>query len=116
MTKADIIENIYQRVGFSKKEATDVVEAVFEIVKQTLETNERLKISGFGNFVVKEKRARLGRNPHTGQPIEITPRKVLTFKPSQVLKNILNEGLEDGGNSSSDASGLGGEGQSAASN
>lgn len=90
MTKADIIETIYQKVGFSKKEATDVVEAVFEIMKGTLESQERLKISGFGNFIVKEKRARKGRNPHTGQPIQITPRRVLTFKPSQVLKNILN--------------------------
>ncbi|MEW6777082.1 MAG: integration host factor subunit alpha [Bdellovibrionota bacterium] len=90
MTKADIIESIYQKVGFSKKEATDVVEAVFEIMKQTLQTSNRLKVSGFGNFVVKEKRARLGRNPHTGEPIQITPRRVLTFKPSQVLKNALN--------------------------
>ena len=95
VTKAEIIESMYQKIGFSKKEATDVVEALFEIVKNTLERDQRLKISGFGNFLVKEKRARLGRNPHTGQPIQITPRKVLTFKPSQVLKTVLNP--EEGG-------------------
>ncbi len=102
MTKAEIIESIYQKIGFSKKEATDVVEALFEIVKNTLEKDQRLKVSGFGNFLVKEKRARLGRNPHTGQPIQITPRKVLTFKPSQVLKTILNP--EEGGGAETAAS------------
>ncbi len=102
MTKAEIIESIYQKIGFSKKEATDVVEALFEIVKNTLEKDQRLKVSGFGNFLVKEKRARLGRNPHTGQPIQITPRKVLTFKPSQVLKTILNP--EEGGGAEAAAS------------
>ncbi len=90
MTKADFVEAVYQKVGFSKKEAADIVEGMFEIVKETLTSSDRLKISGFGNFVVKGKRTRIGRNPHTGEEIEISARRVLTFKPSQVLKNILN--------------------------
>jgi integration host factor subunit alpha len=91
MTKADIIENIYQKVGgFSKKEAAQIVEAVFDIVKVTLERGEKIKLSGFGNFVVRDKNSRIGRNPQTGAEITISARRVLTFKPSQVLKNALN--------------------------
>ena len=91
MTKADIIEKVCEEVGgFSKKEAADVVEAVFELMKNTLAEGEKIKISGFGNFVVREKKARIGRNPQTGEEITISARRVLTFKPSQVLKNILN--------------------------
>ena len=94
MTKADLVESIYERVGFSKKESAEIVELVFEIIKQTLEQGEKIKIAGFGNFVVREKKSRRGRNPQTGQEIRISARKVLTFKPSQVLKNTLNEGLK----------------------
>ena len=95
MTKADIVEKIYDRVGgFSKKEAAEIVEAVFDTVKETLERGDKIKISGFGNFVVRDKKARVGRNPQTGKEITISARRVLTFKPSQVLKNILN-GHED---------------------
>ncbi len=90
MTKADIIARIYEKVGFSKKEATDVVEATFEIIKGSLEKGEKVKISGFGNFVVNTKRPRKGRNPQTGEEIIIAGRKVLTFKPSQILKKNLN--------------------------
>jgi integration host factor subunit alpha len=91
MTKAEIVEQIYERVGFSKKEAAELVEKVFEIVKETLAEGEKVKISGFGNFVVREKNARKGRNPQTGQEILLDARRVLTFKPSLVLKNVLNE-------------------------
>jgi integration host factor subunit alpha len=91
MTKAEIVEQIYERVGFSKKEAAELVEKVFEIMKETLSEGEKVKISGFGNFVVREKNARKGRNPQTGQEILLDARRVLTFKPSLVLKNILNE-------------------------
>jgi len=91
MTKADLVDAIYQRVGFSKKESAKIVEHVFEIIKGTLETGENIKISGFGNFVVRDKRARIGRNPQTGEEIEISSRRVLTFKPSQVLRNVLKE-------------------------
>jgi integration host factor subunit alpha len=78
-------------VGFSKKEAAELVEKVFEIIKDTLAEGEKVKISGFGNFVVREKNARKGRNPQTGQEILLDARRVLTFKPSLVLKNVLNE-------------------------
>jgi integration host factor subunit alpha len=91
MTKADIIESIYEKVGLSKEESSRIVELVLEIVKETLEKGEKIKISGFGNFVVRQKRARRGRNPQTGQEIEISARKVLTFKSSPILKNVLNE-------------------------
>src|SRR3954463_1258589 len=88
MTKADIVENVYEKVGgFSKKEAAELVETVFDTIKETLERGEKIKISGFGNFVVRDKNSRAGRNPQTGEEITISARRVLTFKPSQVLKN-----------------------------
>jgi integration host factor subunit alpha len=92
MTKADIIERVYEKVGgFSKKEAAEVVEAVFHVMKITLAKSEKIKISGFGNFIVRAKKQRMGRNPQTGKPIVIQQRRVLNFKPSQVLKNALNQ-------------------------
>jgi integration host factor subunit alpha len=91
MTKADIIEAVYDQIGFSKKETAEIVELVFETMKDTLAEGDKIKISGFGNFVVRDKRARPGRNPQTGEAITISERKVLTFKPSQVLKSALNE-------------------------
>jgi integration host factor subunit alpha len=90
MTKADIIESVYEKVGFSKKESAEIVELVFDTIKETLERGEKIKISGFGNFIVRDKKARVGRNPQTGREIEISRRRVLTFRPSQVLKNALN--------------------------
>jgi len=91
MTKIDIIQNVYDKLGFSKKDAARIVESVFDIMKEELEKGEKIKISGFGNFVVKEKKARRGRNPQTGSEIEISPRRVLTFKSSQVLRKALNK-------------------------
>ncbi len=90
MTKADIVEHIYDQVGFSKKEASDVVELIFEIIKQHLEQGEKVKISGFGNFVINHKHPRRGRNPQTGEAIIISGRRVLSFKASPVLKNAIN--------------------------
>ncbi len=90
MTKADIVERIYEKVGFSKKEATDVVESIFEIIKGHLEQGKKVKISGFGNFVLNTKRPRKGRNPQTGEEIVISGRRVLSFKPSPVLKKAIN--------------------------
>jgi integration host factor subunit alpha len=90
MTKADLVENVYLRTGFSKKESADIVEMVFDIMKNTLEGGEKIKIAGFGNFVVKDKSTRRGRNPQTGEEIEISSRRILTFKPSQVLKASIN--------------------------
>lgn len=94
MTKADIVEALYEKVGFSKKEAADLVELVFDSLKDTLAHGQKIKISGFGNFVVREKKSRVGRNPQTGQSIEISARKVLTFRPSQVLRSEVNTALE----------------------
>src|SRR3989338_9203554 len=94
MTKADIVEALYEKVGFSKKEAADLVELVFDTIKATLSRGEKIKVSGFGNFVVREKRSRVGRNPQTGDTIEISARRVLTFRPSQVLRSEVNAGLE----------------------
>lgn len=93
MTKAELVELVHEKIGFSKRESTDLVELIFELVKETLERGERVKLSGFGNFEVRDKRARIGRNPQTGDAIEISARRVLTFKPSQVLKQALNPGL-----------------------
>jgi len=90
MTKADIVDTIYEKVGFSRKESADIVDLVFDLLKETLEKGDKIKISGFGNFVVREKRPRKGRNPQTGDEIQITARRVLTFKPSQVLRKALN--------------------------
>ena len=90
MTKVDIVESIYEKVGFSKKEVAKIVETIFDLIKETLRHEDKIKISGFGNFVVRKKRARRGRNPQTGSDIEITPRRILTFKPSQVMKSSLN--------------------------
>jgi len=86
MTKADLVELLYERMGSSKKEMVDAVEAVFELMKESLRRGERVKISGFGSFVVCHKHARRGRNPQTGDPITIDSRSVLSFKPSHVLK------------------------------
>jgi len=94
MTKADIVEALYEKVGFSKKEAADLVELVFDTLKGTLGKGQKIKISGFGNFVVREKRSRVGRNPQTGESIQISARKVLTFRPSQVLRAEVNSSLE----------------------
>jgi integration host factor subunit alpha len=90
MTKADLVENVYLKTGFSKKESAEIVEMVFDIMKTTLEEGDKIKIAGFGNFVVKDKATRRGRNPQTGQEIEISSRRILTFKPSQVLKAAIN--------------------------
>ena len=92
MTKADLVDLIYERVGSSKKEAGEVVELVFGIIRESLRRGEKVKISGFGSFLVNHKRARRGRNPQTGAPITIEPRRVLSFKPSQVLKHSVNNG------------------------
>lgn len=90
LTKADLVERLYRKVGISRKEASEVVESLFEIVKGRLEQGEKVKLSGFGNFVVNVKRPRRGRNPQTGEEIVISGRRVLTFKASQVLKQVMN--------------------------
>ena len=90
MTKADIAERIQKRTGFTKKESVEFMEAVFTIMKDTISAGETLKISGFGNFVVKKKSDRRGRNPQTGEEITIEARSVLTFKASNMLRDEIN--------------------------
>lgn len=94
MTKADIAERIQGSTGLTKKESSELMEAVFSILKTTLESGENLKISGFGNFVVRKKADRRGRNPQTGETITIAARQILTFKPSAILKMAINSGAE----------------------
>ncbi|NBX69398.1 MAG: integration host factor subunit alpha [Proteobacteria bacterium] len=90
LTKAELIDSVYEKVGFSKKEAADLVELVFESMKEELCKGESIKISGFGKFRVRAKKARMGRNPQTGQAMEISARKVLTFTPSRILRDGIN--------------------------
>ena len=90
MTKADIVDKIHITTGFSKKDSATMMESVFAIMKESLEAGETIKISGFGSFIVNQKNARRGRNPQTGEAITIEARKVLTFKPSNLLRDAVN--------------------------
>ena len=90
LTKAELIDSVYEKVGFSKKEAADLVELVFESMKEELCKGSPIKISGFGKFRVRAKKARMGRNPQTGEAMEISARKVLTFTPSRILRDGIN--------------------------
>jgi integration host factor subunit alpha len=91
LTKAKLVEHLHERVGVSKKEASELVEEVFSIMRNSLSSGEKVKISGFGNFLIRDKSARRGRNPQTNEEIIIARRRVLTFKPSQVLRTVLNK-------------------------
>ncbi len=95
LTKDTVIEMIRDKVGFPVKEAKDILEMVLEEVKLRLEDGQEVKISGFGKWTVKEKRSRPGRNPHTGDRIEITARRVVTFHPSDKLRDAVNKGGSD---------------------
>ena len=90
LTKAEIVNEVFKKVGGTRSEATDAVDVVFETMKQVLERGEKLKISGFGNFTPRDKKTRVGRNPKTGATIEISARRVVTFKASPVLKARMN--------------------------
>jgi integration host factor subunit alpha len=90
MTKQEIVTTVYEKLGFSKRESSDMVEHFFRIIKKNLANGDNVKISGLGNFVVKEKKARKGRNPQTGEEIQIASRRVLSFRLSQVLKDEIN--------------------------
>lgn len=91
MTKSDIVNRVYKEVGYSKKEAQNLVDMVFKVMKDTLSKGEKVKISGFGNFTIRDKKTRVGRNPQTGSSMDITARRVLTFRPSQVLKEDITD-------------------------
>lgn len=90
LTKAHIVENLFGRNIFTKSECAEIVETLFELIKKTLEDGEDVLISGFGKFSVKDKNQRRGRNPQTGDPIMLSPRKVVTFKCSGVLRQKIN--------------------------
>ncbi len=91
MTKADIVDAICQKIGLSKKESSDMVEDIFDLMKEHLEKGNQVKISGFGSFNVRTKKIRRGRNPQTGDAMDISARNVLTFKMSPVLKKAMNK-------------------------
>lgn len=90
LTKTQIVDSIQERIGFSRKKSTDLIENLIEIIKSTIETGDDVLISGFGKFCVKEKGVRKGRNPATGQDMMLEGRKVVTFKCSSVLRDRVN--------------------------
>ena len=94
MTKAEIAKAVHERVGLSKKESAEIVDTVLNTVRNALEQGEDVKVSGFGHFMVRAKRARRGRNPKTGEEITITPRKVVTFRASHLMKMKMSGGDE----------------------
>ena len=91
LTKANMAENLFEELGLNKREAKELVEAFFEEVRLALEEGEEVKLSGFGNFILRDKSQRPGRNPKTGEEIPITARRVVTFRPGQKLKSRVEE-------------------------
>lgn len=91
VTRAHLSEAIYQEVGLSRNESADLLEMVLEEMSAALESGENVKISSFGSFILRDKGERLGRNPKTGEEVPISPRRVLSFRPSQILKDSLNK-------------------------
>ena len=87
LTKADMAERLFEEVGLNKREAKEFVEAFFEIIRGSLEQGEQVKLSGYGNFDLRQKNERPGRNPKTGEEIPISARRVVTFRPGQKLKS-----------------------------
>ena len=95
LTRADLSEAVHREVGLSRTESAELVKAIIDAVAEAVVTGDRVKLSSFGTFMVREKGGRVGRNPKTGQEVPITPRRVLVFRPSQVMKSRINGG--DGG-------------------
>jgi integration host factor subunit alpha len=91
VTRADLSESVYNALGLSRNESAQLVESVLEHVSVALTDGEKVKISSFGTFSVREKKGRVGRNPKTGEEAAIDPRRVLVFRPSHVLKDLINE-------------------------
>ena len=86
LTKADMAEKLFEELGLNKREAKEMVEMFFEEIRKSLERGEQVKLSGFGNFDLRQKKERPGRNPKTGEEIPISARRVVTFRPGQKLK------------------------------
>ncbi len=96
ITRADLAEAVYQEVGLSRNESADLVEAILSEISGSLVSGENVKISSFGSFLVRDKGRRIGRNPKTGEEVPIEPRRVLSFRASQVLKDRINSSLTGG--------------------
>jgi integration host factor subunit alpha len=97
ITRSQLSEAVYQEVGLSRNESAELLESVLEEMSNALARGETVKISSFGSFSVREKGQRIGRNPKTGEEVPIMPRRVLVFRPSQLLKSRINQGVEDSG-------------------
>ena len=95
LTRADLSEAVHRQIGLSRSESADLVKSVLDLISDTLVDGQSVKLSSFGTFMVRSKNGRVGRNPKTGEEVPITPRRVLVFRPSQVMKNVIN-GLEPG--------------------
>ena len=95
LTRADLSEAVHRQVGLSRTESADLVKSILDRVTERLVDGEAVKLSSFGTFMVRGKAGRMGRNPKTGEEVPITPRRVLVFRPSQVMKNLIN-GREGG--------------------
>ena len=89
--RADLAEAIYRQIGLSRNESSEIVATILDEISERLESGENVKISSFGSFSVRNKNERIGRNPKTGQEVPITPRRVLSFRPSHILRDRLNE-------------------------
>ena len=97
VTRADLCEAVYQKVGLSRTESAELVERVLDEICTCIVQGDSMKLSSFGSFVVRQKGERIGRNPKTGEEVPILPRRVMVFKPSNVLKQKINAALTDGG-------------------
>jgi integration host factor subunit alpha len=96
LTKSEMAERLYEELGLNKREAKEIVELFFEEIRECLEGNEQVKLSGFGNFDLRDKSQRPGRNPKTGEEIPISARRVVTFRPGQKLKARVESYGEEG--------------------
>ncbi len=90
LTRADLTEVVHRDIGLSRTESAEMVNTVLDLVSDSLVMGHSVKLSSFGTFMVRSKRERIGRNPKTGEEVPITPRRVLVFRPSQIMKNIIN--------------------------
>jgi len=90
LTRADLSESVHRQVGLSRTESADLVKLILDTMTDSIVGGDSIKLSSFGTFLVRHKTGRVGRNPKTGQEVPITPRRVLVFRPSQVMKNVIN--------------------------
>ncbi|MDB2437518.1 integration host factor subunit alpha [Hellea sp.] len=93
VTRADLAEAVYREIGLSRSESSELVESVIDHVSEALLRGEQVKLAGFGTFSLRDKKERMGRNPKTGKAVPITPRRVLVFKPSQILRERVDSAL-----------------------